>query len=337
MHKPPLINTSFLNKDRSPVNILLVAPKSRPDAYQWIIDDSDLAGVNFIEVIDDRESILSKMRGIHGLIGCPRDIFDDEVIQASQGSLRWLHCPGAGVEHYLTDGLINSDIIFTNGKIIQGPECADHAIGLLLSLTRNIVRTVKADKDSNFPRPIELLNKTAIVIGVGGIGMGIAERLNAFGVNVICVDDDYIPMLSFIKNTNKLDNLPELVGDADLIFMSAPHTFKTNKIINKELLKRFKKGSYFINVSRGGNVDINALNYAMERNILAGVGLDVTEPEPLPKDHKLRMHENVVITSHIAGLSEFNRERAGLLVRENIIRFARNENLINVVDKLAGH
>ena len=95
---------------------------------------------------------------------------------------------------------INSDIIFTNGRIIQGPECADHALALLLSLTRNIVRTLKADYDSRLPRPIELLNKKAVIIGVGGIGMCIAERLSAFGIDVTGVDDNYVPMLSFLKN-----------------------------------------------------------------------------------------------------------------------------------------
>jgi phosphoglycerate dehydrogenase-like enzyme len=335
MNHPPLINTSLQTKKSNKENVLLVVPKSLPNAYDPFISDID--AVNIIKVYDDRASILSKISGAHALVGCPRPIFDDEIISASEGSLRWLHCPGAGVEHFLTDGLINSDIVFTNGKIIQGPECADHAIALLLSLTRNIVRTLKADQESHFPRPIELLNKKALIIGVGGIGMCIAERLSAFGVQVTGVDDDYVPMLSFIKNIEKFDDLPELVGDADIIFMSAPHTFKTNKIINKELVKRFKKGSYFINVSRGGNVDVEALNFAVEENILAGVGLDVTDPEPLPNDHKLRTQENVVITSHIAGLSEFNRERSGLLVRENILRFARGENLINVVNKIAGY
>jgi phosphoglycerate dehydrogenase-like enzyme len=144
-------------------------------------------------------------------------------------------------------------------------------------------------------------------------------------------------MLSFLKNIEKLDDLPELVCDADIIFMSVPHTFKANKIINKELVKRFKKRSYFINVSRGGNVDIEALIFGLEENILAGVGLDVTDPEPLPKDHKLRAYENVIVTSHIAGLSEFNSERSASLVGKNIARFARGENLINVVNKIAGY
>jgi len=335
MVHPPLVNTSRTVGEGTQVNIMLVVPKGLPDLYDQYVSDID--GCNIIKVEDNRKSILEKINGTHAIIGCPRAIFDDEIIETAGDTLRWVHNPGAGVEHLLTDRLINSDIVFTNGKIIQGPECADHALGLLLSLTRNIVRTLKVEHGSRLPRPIELLNKKAVIIGVGGIGMCIAERLNAFGVNVTGVDDGLVPMLSFLKNIETMDRLPEVVCDADIICMSAPHTFKTDKIINKELVKRFKKGSYFINVSRGATVDTEALIFALEANILAGVGIDVTDPEPLPKDHKLNMYENVIITSHIAGLSEFNRDRSAALVGKNIARFARGENLINVVNKVSGY
>ena len=335
MIKPPLVNVSLKFGKSNQANIILVVPKNLPNLYDQYIENID--GCNIIKVDDNRESILAQIKGAHAIIGCPRPIFDDEIIETAGDNLRWVHNPGAGIEHFLTEKFINSDIIFTNGKIIQGPECADHALALLLSLTRNITRTLKADPGSHFPRPIELLGKKAVVIGVGGIGMCIAERLNAFGVNVTGVDDDYVPMMSFLKNTEMFDKLPEVVCDADIICMSAPHTFKTNKIINKELLKRFKKGSYFINVSRGATVDTEALIFALEANILAGVGIDVTDPEPLPEDHKLRTYENAIITSHIAGLSDFNRDRSVSLVGKNITRFVRGENLINIVNKVSGY
>ena len=335
MIEPPLVNVSLKLEKKTQVNIVLVVPKNLPNLYDKYIENID--DCNIIKVDDNREAILGHINGAHAIIGCPRVIFDDEIIETAGDNLRWVHSPGAGVEHFLTEKFIKSDIIFTNGKTIQGPECADHALALLLSLTRNITRTLKADSSSHFPRPVELLGKKAVVVGVGGIGMCIAERLNAFGVNVTGVDDDYVPMLSCLKNTEMMNKLPEVVSNADIICMSAPHTFKTNKIINKELLKNFKKGSYFINVSRGATVDTEALIFALEANILAGVGIDVTDPEPLPKDHKLRAYENVIITSHIAGLSDFNRDRSVSLVGENIARFVRGENLINIVNKVSGY
>ena len=203
MHHPPLINTTLRNEDGDQINVLLVVPKSLPNVYDQHISDID--GCNIIKVEDRRDSILAKINGVNAIIGCPRSVFDDEIILAAGESLRWIHNPGAGIEHFLTDGLINSDIVFTNGKIIQGTECADHAIGLLLSLTRNIVRTLKAEYGSRLPRPIELLNKKAVIIGVGGIGMCIAERLSAFGVDVTGVDDQYVPMLSFFKKHREIE------------------------------------------------------------------------------------------------------------------------------------
>jgi phosphoglycerate dehydrogenase-like enzyme len=335
LNYPPLINTVKKKSDDNPVKIVLVVPEHLPKLYDKFL--LNISGGNIIKAKDNRDSIFSKIKGANALIGCPRSIFDDDLLNQAGESLKWVHNPGAGIEHFLTEGLINSNIIFTNGRIIQGTECADHALALLLSLTRNIVRTLKNDVGSNMPRPIELLNKKALVIGVGGIGLGIAERLSAFGVEVTGVDDDYIPMLSFLKKTARFEDLPNLVGDADIVFMSAPHTMKTNKVIDKSLLMKFKKGAFFINVSRGGTVDTDALTLAIEDDILGGVGLDVTDPEPLPSNHNLRSKENVLITSHIAGLSEFNRERSTLLIRENIIRFIRGENLLNIVNKIAGY
>jgi len=332
MINPPLIDTTnnYTNK-----KIVLVVPETLPHLYDSQL--KNLINYNIVKVHDNRESILKEINGAAALIGCPRHIFDDDIILSSGGSLAWVHNPGAGIEHLLTDGLINSDIVFTNGQIIQGPECADHAVALLLALTRNIARTIKLDDKSNFPRPIELLGKKAVIIGLGGIGMCIAERLSAFGVDVTGVDDTYVPMLSSLKKIVMLDQLSKVVSTADIIFMSAPHTFKTNKIINTELIRKFKKRSYFINVSRGPTVDTDSLVFGMKEGILDGVGIDVTDPEPLPYDHKLREFDNTVVTSHIAGLSEFNRERSAILIGENIKRFVNGENLINIVDKIAGY
>ena len=111
----------------------------------------------------------------------------------------------------------------------------------------------------------------------------------------------------------------------------------THKMINLSLIKKFKLNSYFINVSRGGCVDLDALVYGLEEKILAGVGIDVTDPEPLPKTHKLFSFNDVIITDHIAGLSEFNRSRSMELIKENIMRFTQGKTLINIVNKKSGY
>ena len=98
-----------------------------------------------------------------------------------------------------------------------------------------------------------------------------------------------------------------------------------------------KQNSYFIAVSRGGIYDMNGLVKALDEKRLAGAGVDVTDPEPLPKDHPLWRFDNVVITPHIAGRSDRDEERMTNTIKENVARFLAGKPLINVVDKQKGY
>ena len=98
-------------------------------------------------IIADDDNVLNKVSGINALIGCPRTAFTDELLTRAGPSLKWVHASGAGVEHFIIPKLVKSDIILTNGRIIQGPEVADHALALLLSLTRNLHLVIKGESD----------------------------------------------------------------------------------------------------------------------------------------------------------------------------------------------
>ena len=98
-----------------------------------------------------------------------------------------------------------------------------------------------------------------------------------------------------------------------------------------------KQGAYFIAVSRGGTYDLGSLVKALDSKKLAGAGVDVTDPEPLPKGHALWKMDNVIITPHIAGRSDMDRGRMLGIVKANIQRFAEGKRLYNVVDKGKGY
>jgi len=184
---------------------------------------------------------------------------------------------------------------------------------------------------------IELRGRTAVVIGVGGIGQQIATRSWAFGMNVIGVDPDDIPYSPFITKVVKPDQLNEVVPQADVIFISAPHTPMSHKMMGPAQFDLMKKDSYFIAVSRGGLYDLNSLVKALDGKRLAGAGVDVTDPEPLPAGHPLWKFNNVMITPHIAGRSDKDRARMVGTIKVNIKRFADGKPLINVVDKQKGY
>ena len=217
--------------------------------------------------------------------------------------LQWVQIMSAGAERvlHLSGGndLRDSKIILTNNQIVQGPEIADHAMGMLLMLTRASPHVLPAHATGSLaaPRPfpgIELNGRTAVVMGVGGIGTQIAFRAWAHGMNVIGVDPEDIPYMPVISKVVKPDRLDEVLPEADVVFVSAPHTTMSHKMLGPHQFDLMKKGAYFIAVSRGGLYDLNCLVKALESKQLAGAGVDVTDPEPLPKGHPLWKCSNVV-------------------------------------------
>lgn len=261
-------------------------------------------------------------------------------------NLKWVGVMSAGVERVLfpadgTSDLRDSNIILTNNKIVQGPEIADHALAMLLMLSRNLYVLYKNDQQQIWnPRSfhgIELRGKTAVVIGVGGIGTQIALRANAFGMIVIGVDREDKPFLPFVEKFVKPDQLDTVLPQADVVFTSVPDTPQSRKMMGASQFALMKKNSYFIAVSRGKIYDMGGLVKALDEKRLAGAGVDVTDPEPLPKDHALWKFENVIITPHIAGRSDRDAERMVGTIQENIRRFVAGKPMINVVDKKKGY
>ena len=285
---------------------------------------------------EDIAKLQNEIINANVLINCPRKIFKKELVDKSK-NLEWVHTSAAGVDEYLFSSFIKSNIQFSNGKILQGPEIADHGIGLLLSISRNIHYSIKNVEKKNMPRPIELNGKKCGIIGMGGIGMCLAERLKKFGMTIISISEDLVPILSCIDEQHDSSELIKLLPSFDVIFCAAPLTKHSNKMFNEAAFKKMKTGSIFINVSRGELVDTNAL---LKNNLykkFKGIGLDVVDGEPLPNNHKLKKAKNVVLTEHIAGLSDNNRARAYDLITKNIERFLKKKPLFNLVDKIKGY
>ena len=259
--------------------------------------------------------------------------------------LRWFQSYSAGVETYLhlsaTD-LRDSPITVTNCKIIQGPNIADHAFSMLLAMARDLPKIIRNMPKEQWTRGqhenvIELGGKTAVVIGMGGIGNQIAIRAHAFGMDVIGVDPKDISFAPHIKKVVPPDQLDRVLPLADVVFVSAPHTAQTDGMLGPRQFDLMKRGAYFIAVSRGRLYNSEALVKALDSKHLAGAGLDVTNPEPLPPGHALWKFENVIITPHIAGASDRVQGRRMELLKENSRRFVAGEPMLNVVDKQKGY
>lgn len=313
-------------------NVTVCMPTFFMDALADLGEEHEnlrLAGVDDDLDPSDCDGLIAGYRGIENFL-------------VADSKLRWIQSNSAGVEGFLAiPDLRDSDIVLTNAKIIQGPEIADHAFALLLNFTRNIKAfNARMPEGWNTTRElpmIELRGKTALVIGLGGIGTQIAQRAAAFGMTVIAVDPKDIPIHRDVAYVGKPDELDDLLPRADVVFSSVPHTPATEGLIGERQFELMKQDVYFINISRGKIVDTDALVAALESGKVRAAGLDVTDPEPLPTGHPLWTMSNVTITPHLATISDRLEERRMQLLRDNITRFATGRPLRNIIDKQVGY
>lgn len=294
------------------------------------------------------DSALTKYRAAAGtradivVVGSPAE-FAREVVDAdaiiggitkqdfpAAKKLKWVQTISAGVEAYsFWPEFVKSDIELTNCKVVQGPTIADHAFAMLLALTRGlheyIPNRAKREWGSRNSTPegmTELPGMTAVIIGAGGIGTQIAQRANGFGMKVIGVDPKDMPVSNFFSEIVPPDRLDEVLPKADVVFVAAPLTPKSERMMASRQFDAMKRGSYFIAVSRGKLYDKQALVKALDSKKLAGAGLDVTEPEPLPPHSQLFDLPNVFLTPHIAGSHGNELSRMGAAVLDELERLA---------------
>lgn len=267
-----------------------------------------------------------------------------EIVEAAP-KLRWLQHYGTGVDHcVMSPSVKQRDFILTNMKRTAGPPIAEHVIAMMMALARNLPAFHAAQREGRWERAgfanapmIEVGGKTMLVVGLGGIGTEIARRAAGLGMRVIATRRSSREGYDFVEYVGLSDELHDLAGQADVVVNALPLTDETTGIFNQAFFAVVKPGAYFISIGRGKSTITDDLIAALEDGRLAGAGLDVTDPEPLPADHPLWKQPNVIITPHLAWVTDRGFERGWLVIRENLRRYINGERLLNVVDIERGY
>ena len=267
----------------------------------------------------------------------------DELI-APADKLVWVQIFSAGVEHCLgVEAIATGDVLLTNMQKMASPVIGEHAIAMMLSLTRGLAQQARSMPDGEWNGSVgddigmmSVDGKTVLVVGLGGIGKAAAKRAAALGMRVIATRNRSRSGPDYVDYVGLSDELLELAAQADVVINALPLTPDTRGLFDKEFFDAVKPGVFFVNVARGASVVTDDLVAALVDGRVAGAGLDVTDPEPLPAEHPLWQMPNVIITPHIAWYGN-NRERQLALARENIRRFIAGDALLNVVDPQRGY
>jgi len=257
--------------------------------------------------------------------------------------LRWVHSPAAGVGNMLYPAMVQRAIAMTNGRGTSAENIAEHVLALVLALFRRLPEAFARQREHVWAQdelsgPRTIAGSRFLIVGLGAIGAATASRLHGLGATVIGVRRNLeAPPVPGVASIHSPEALSDLLGDADAVIISAPHTQATHGLIGAAETARMKPGSILVNVSRGSLVDEEALARALRSGHLGGAALDVLRDEPLAAGHAMWDVPNLLITPHIAGFRRDHWEAAIALFAENRRRFEHGEPLLNVVDKSAGY
>jgi phosphoglycerate dehydrogenase-like enzyme len=237
----------------------------------------------------------------------------------------------------------DSDVILTSEKGLVGEHLADHAFGLLLTLTRQLPRTFRMGPDAWNHRPalrrqmVELSGLTMGIIGFGGTGRAMARRAHAFGMHCQAMDRDAVLPSPEVAEVQRSAFFPTLLATSDVVAICCPLTPETRGLFNDAAFTHMKPSALLVNVTRGEVIVEAALVRALQARQIRGAALDVAPREPLPPDSALWDMDNVVMTPHTAGASQYRAGRNIERFVRNLGHLQRNEPLEGVIDKQLGY
>lgn len=247
-------------------------------------------------------------------------------------SVRWVQLASAGVEGYLP--LMGGEIRWSRAAGVQAVLVAEHALMLALMVLRQSTASTRARAWT--PRPATgLTGADVVLVGGGEVGRALLNLLRPFQVRPHVVRRSRTPLPGAEAAT--LADLDDLLPHARVVFLTVPLTPATTGLIDASRLRRMGRDAILVNVARGGLVVTGDLVRALDLGWIAGAGLDVTDPEPLPAGHPLWSRPACVITAHSAGDLDNSAGRLAELVRRNIHRLGQGLDPIGLVDPSLGY
>jgi phosphoglycerate dehydrogenase-like enzyme len=258
-------------------------------------------------------------------------------------NLRWYQQWGAGADWLLkTPEAAERDWTLVNASGVHAVPISEHIFAMLLAFARGLNDAFKMQQEHRWQKAartelFELADKTLLLVGVGAIGERTATVASALGMRVWGVRRDPSLPSDGVEALYGPDKLLDLLPQADFVVLTVPLTRETRGMIGEPELRAMKPSAYLINIGRGATVQTPALVRALQEGWIAGAGLDVVDPEPLPPDSPLWEMDNVILTGHYSGLTPRYFERVFAILLDNLQRYRSGRPLRNVVDKQLGY
>ncbi|WP_404816752.1 phosphoglycerate dehydrogenase [Streptomyces thermolineatus] len=295
--------------------VVLIAEELSPATVDALGPDFEIRHCNGA----DRAELLPAIADVDAILVRSATKVDAEAIAAAR-KLKVVARAGVGLDNVDVSAATKAGVMVVNAPTSNIVTAAELACGLLLSVARNIPQANAALKNGEWKRSkytgVELAEKTLGVVGLGRIGVLVAQRMSAFGMKIVAYDP-YVQPARAAQMGVKLLSLDELLEVADFITVHLPKTPETLGLIGDEALRRVKPEVRIVNAARGGIVDEAALASALKEGRVAAAGLDVFSSEPCT-DSPLFDFDNVVVTPHLGASTGEAQEKAGIAVARSV-------------------
>lgn len=255
-----------------------------------------------------------------------------------QGRLQWIQSSAAGLDHCLVPCVIESDIPVSSASGVLAKQVADQTFALLAGVLRSLPAFFEAKQKREFIRlpTRDLYGATVGIVGLGGNGRVLARILKSFETTILATDWFPDQANDDVDELLPADALDEMLPRVDILILTAPLNEYTHGLIDERRLRLLRQDAVLINVARGPLIIEDDLARVMNSGHLWGVGVDVTEVEPLPTESPLWEIPNLIITPHVGGQRASRIDDTTALFCENLRRFRAGEPVINLVDKRLG-
>jgi len=272
------------------------------------------------------------LSNIDALISFGIDLTDDFYRRATQ--LKWMQCLATGVDQVLRWPSFRKETLLTSGRGVHGAPMRETVIYLMLAVSRDVKGLVEEQKAHVWNRRVYslFLGKTAVIAGVGVVGIAIGRLLKAFGMQVIGLTRTPRTIDGF-DEVLLTDGLVEAARRADFLINVLPANADNALLFDQKVFAAMKPTAYYISAGRGQTVDEAALIAALRERRIAGAGLDVFQTEPLPADSPFWDLPNVFITPHLGGYTSEYENLIMPLIVENVRLFlaGRPSEMRNIV------
>jgi len=313
--------------------VVLVAEELAPSALAVLSEDFDVRQVDGA----DRAALLPALTDADAVIVRSATQIDAEALAAAD-RLKVVARAGVGLDNVDVAAATTKGVLVVNAPTSNIVSAAEHAIALLLAVARRVPQATTSLKSAEWKRSkftgVEITDKTMGVVGLGRIGVLVAQRMSAFGVRLLAYDP-YIPASRAAQLGVRLVPLDELLRDSDFISIHLPKTPETIGLIGERELAMVKPGAIIVNAARGGLVDEHALAQALKEGRVGGAGIDVYASEPCT-DSPLFGFDNVVATPHLGASTVEAQDKAGLAVARSVKLALQGEFVPDAVNVQAG-